>query len=409
MSGSPGIAVVGGVYEERCMRPSWHEIFGSAGRACSAIAAFDEHVDVELHCYADGDTQQVLAARAAMERCTLRVHLVDTTARFLYMHGLARPEIELPDTPRPPLKVTASNVLRFGMIDGDAVVDGERVVYDPQSGPAPAPFGMNGSRAGRLAIVVNEGEARRMTGLRSEPISNVARAVLRMNDAAAVVLKRGPMGAIVLDGDREVDVSAWATENVWKIGSGDVFSGHFALQWAIRGQSAAESAQLASLATATYCDTGGFATSAAVAAFEAPPVVASSRYLAGRRPRVYLAAPFFTLGQLWMVEQARLHLQHFGLDVFSPYHEIGVGTADQVVEADLGALREADLVFAIVDGLDAGTLVEIGYARARGTPVIIYCESEGEESLKMMSGEGCTRCTDYVTAIYRTTWQAMAL
>ncbi len=409
MSSAPSISIVGGVYEERCLRPDWHEVFGSAGRASSAIAAFDERVEVELHCYADANTEQVLAARAAMENCRLALRPTDRTARFFYTHGLARPDVELHEQQHDALTITAKNVLRFGMIEGDAVVDGESVVYDPQCSSAPLVFGQNGSRAERLAVVVNEGEARRMTRLRTAAIADVAREVQRLNNAAVVVLKRGPLGALVLDGDGAADIEALATRNVWKIGSGDVFSAHFALHWAVLGRRAVESAQQASRATATYCETGGFGTPAAVAALDAPPVNASSRYLAGRRPRVYLAAPFFSLGQLWMVEQARSHLQHFGLDVFSPYHEVGLGTAEQVVEADLAALRDVDLVFAIADGLDAGTLVEVGYARAQGTPVVIYCESEGEESLKMMSGDGCTHCTDYVSAIYRATWQAMSL
>jgi len=409
MSRSQGISIVGGVYEERCLRPDWHEVFGSAGRACSAIAAFDEHVDIELHTYADANTEQVLISRAVMENCRLALRAVERTARFFYTHGLARPDVETPERNHPPLNLAAKNILRFGMIDGDAVVDGESVVYDPQSSLMPMPFAKNGSLAERLAVVINEGEARRMTGLRAAALPELAHSVRQLNHAAVVILKRGPLGAFVLDGHGEFDVPALATQNVWKIGSGDVFSGHFALHWAVRGQSAVESARMASWATATYCETGGFGAPAALASLGVPPVVASSRYLAGRRPRVYLAAPFFSLGQLWMVEQARSHLAHFGLDVFSPYHEVGLGSAEQVVEADLAALREVDLVFAIVDGLDAGTLVEIGYARARGTPVVVYCESEGEESLKMMSGEGCTQCTDYVSAIYRATWQAMSL
>ncbi|WP_431273193.1 nucleoside 2-deoxyribosyltransferase [Variovorax ureilyticus] len=141
----------------------------------------------------------------------------------------------------------------------------------------------------------------------------------------------------------------------------------------------------------------------------ATPVVPSAQFLAGRVPKVYLAAPFFTLAQLWLVEQTRTQLQQFGLDVFSPYHDVGVGSADEVVQADLAGLREVDFVFAVADGLDAGTLVEIGYALARGVPVVIYCENEGEEDLKMMSGSGCIICSDYVSAIYRALWTAVSL
>jgi nucleoside 2-deoxyribosyltransferase len=95
--------------------------------------------------------------------------------------------------------------------------------------------------------------------------------------------------------------------------------------------------------------------------------------------------------------------------VFSPYHDVGHGSADDVVFKDLEAIKKADLVFAVGDGLDSGTVYEVGYARSQDKPVIVYCENETQESLKMMQGSGCTLCEDFVTAIYRSFWIAAAL
>lgn len=409
MSSLTGIAVVGGVYEERCLRPDWYEVYGSAGRACSAIAAIDDQVGVALYCYADVRIQQSLEARSALERTQLHITSIANTMRFVYVHGLDRPQIENASTGQPPIVVKAPNALRFGMLEGDAVVDGGNVVYDPQTAVAPAVFHANGSRAERLAVVLNEGEARSMTGLHDVGIDELTTAVRVLNRADVVVVKRGPLGAVVFDGSSRSLVPALHTKTVWKIGSGDVFCAHFALHWAVYGQGPVESAQAASRATASFCDTGGFPNARLLQELNATPVDPSSQFLAGRVPKIYLASPFFTLAQLWLVEQTRAQLRHFGLDVFSPYHDVGVGTADQVVQADLKGLREVDLVFAIVDGLDAGTLVEIGYALARGTPVVIYCENESEEDLKMMEGSGCIICHDYVSAIYRALWAAVSL
>lgn len=409
MKNTPDIAVVGGVYEERCLRPDWYEVYGSAGRACSAIAAFDDEVGVALHCYADQRIQEALTARSALEQTQLSVTTIASTMRFVYVHSLDRPQIEQAIATQPKLTVLAPNILRFGMIEGDAVVTGDNVVYDPQSAMAPAVFQANGSQAGRLAVILNENEARTMTGLHDAGVDELIEAVRDVNQAEVAVLKRGPLGALVFDGTIRSQVPALHTQNVWKLGSGDVFSGHFALNWAVYGHDALDSAQAASRATATYCQTGGFPNPMALQSLDAAPVVPSARFLAGRVPKVYLAAPFFTLAQLWIVEQTRSQLQHFGLDVFSPYHEVGVGPADKVVEADLTALREVDFVFAIADGLDAGTLVEIGYALAHATPVIIYCENESEENLKMMAGSGCILCNDFVSAIYRALWTAVSL
>lgn len=409
MSSTPEIAVVGGVYEERCLRPDWYEVYGSAGRACSAIVAADDQVAVTLHCYADPRIQEALTARSALERTQLHVTTIVNTMRFVYVHGLDRPQIENATSGQPALTVKAANALRFGMLEGDAVVDGGNVVYDPQTSVSPAVFHANGSRADRLTVVLNESEARSMTGLYGADIDELTAAVRYLNGAEIVVVKRGPLGAVVFDGTTRNLVPALHTKTVWKIGSGDIFCAHFALNWAVHGRDPVASAQAASRATASYCETGGFPNAKLLESLDATPVVPSDQFLKGRAPRVYLAAPFFTLAQLWIVEQTRMQLQNFGLDVFSPYHDVGLGPAEKVVKADLQGLRDADFVFAIVDGLDAGTLVEIGYALARDMPVVAYCENESEEDLKMLAGSGCILCTDYVSAVYRALWTAISI
>jgi nucleoside 2-deoxyribosyltransferase len=110
-----------------------------------------------------------------------------------------------------------------------------------------------------------------------------------------------------------------------------------------------------------------------------------------------------------MIEEARAALTNLGLKVFSPYHDIGHGSADDVVSKDLQAIQTADLVFAVADGLDSGTIYEIGYARSRDKPVIMYCENEAPEALKMMQGSGCLVCDDFVSAVYKSFWVAAAL
>jgi nucleoside 2-deoxyribosyltransferase len=78
------------------------------------------------------------------------------------------------------------------------------------------------------------------------------------------------------------------------------------------------------------------------------------------------------------------------------------------VSRDLAAIEAADLMFAIVDGMDSGTVYEIGYARAKGKPVVVYSENETPEDKKMMQGSGCVLCDDFVTAIYQAIWIACA-
>lgn len=390
------------------MRPQWHEVFGSAGRAASAIAAVGGENLVELHCYVDSRTQEVVAARCRLEGVVLSDTFVGRVCSFHYHHGLESPRITAPASRYSALRVKAKHIVRFAMLEGDAVVEGGRVVYDPQSAERPELFQANGSTASELAVVLNHREAVEMTRLVSNSPEDLVKAVLSQNSAQVVVLKCGPLGALVYDGETFTRIPAYASGNVWKIGSGDVFVGHFAYRWLHEGKAAVESALLASQATAIYCDTGGFPLPGSLKSFSMPEVTASQRYLKGYRPTVYLAGPFFTLAQLWLIEQARENLQSFNLNVFSPYHDVGHGSAEDVVEQDLEGIRQSDIIFAIGDGLDSGTIYEIGFARALGIPVVMYCENESSEDQKMMEGSDCILCSDYVSAIYKTLWAVMA-
>lgn len=404
---SPSIAVVGGVYQERCMWPAWREVFGSAGRAASAMASMG--AEVELYSYLDSLALEVVESRGALEGFKVRSTPISRCFTFDYHHCLEAPRIHGPKATCPPLTVTEERIVRFGLMEGDAVVHGDRVVYDPQDVVAPRDFGENGSSARYLALVLNRREAEVLSGLANASADEMGRALIRRAGAQVVVIKQGPIGALVRDTDSAQSVPAYRSRSVWKLGSGDNFAAHFAFRWMIEGKSAAESADLASRATAYYCQTRGFATPAALAGFSPEPIIPSAAYRAGRRPNVYLAGPFFTLNQLWLVEQARTDLRNMGLEVFSPYHEVGHGSAKDVVRLDLAGIDAADVVFGIGDGMDSGTVYEIGYARAKDKPVVMYCENESVEDQKMMQGSGCLVCDDYVSAIYETLWTACAL
>lgn len=403
------IAVVGGIYHERCMRPRWREVFGSAGRAASAIAAMQGAV--ELHGYVDARGADVVAQRAVFSRTPMAIQTraASTPVAFDYHHGLETPRIYGVAEPLPGFEVRSRLIVRFGMLESDARVHGDRVVYDPQNARDPRPFHENGSTAKELALVLNQHEASLMTGKTDAPVEEMARELLQAHGASVVVIKRGPRGALVFDGTDVRTVPAYQSQEVWKIGSGDNFVAHFAHQWMQRGRPPAESADLASKATAFYCETRSFATPDSLAAFDPRAIAVSARYAAGWRPTVYLAGPFFTLAQLWLVEQARNNLHSMGLTVFSPYHDVGLGSADDVVSKDLDGIRAADFVFAIGDGLDSGTIYEIGYARALNKPVIVYCENESEENKKMIEGSGCILAKDYVGAVYQAIWLAAGL
>jgi nucleoside 2-deoxyribosyltransferase len=90
--------------------------------------------------------------------------------------------------------------------------------------------------------------------------------------------------------------------------------------------------------------------------------------------------------------------------VFSPYHDIGIGDPHQVVPKDIVEIKKTDLLFAIMNGLDPGTLFEIGYAKALGKRVVVLAENIGINDLTMLIGTDCEITADFATAIYKASW-----
>ncbi|WP_420024051.1 PfkB family carbohydrate kinase (plasmid) [Cereibacter azotoformans] len=393
------ITITGGVYRERCIEPHWDDIFGSGGRAATALA--DYGVDIALHTYRAKMHFDGLENLKAAFGIAIHGPEVQDGVEFEYIHSLGTPRITprpdaIPDHPR--IDLEGDVVLRFGMLEGTAKVAGRRVVYDPQSAFDPRPYRENGSTAEKLAVILNRLEGRRLSGL-SEP-QEIAESILASWDVDVVVLKMGGHGALVLVKDEApVALPSYRSENVWKIGSGDVFSAAFTYFWGEKELPAAEAADLASRATAYYCGTRALPLpDAETLRKEVTSAVAP------RGGKVYLAAPFFNLGERWIVEEVRDQLLHMEVEVFSPLHDVGIGPGDVVAKADLAGLDECSVVLAILNGGDAGTIFEIGYAIAKGIPVIALAQNTRPEDLKMPIGSGCRVYEDLVTAIYQTVW-----
>ena len=293
------------------------------------------------------------------------------------------------------------------MLEGDAIVNAIWAVYDPQNQGAPIPFKANGSKAEHLALVLNNWEARQMAGLPKGTAQQCAEKIAQEQSAEVVIIKQGAQGALVWTNSGTSQVPAYRTSNVWKIGSGDCFVAYFAQAWMEERLPPAQAADRASRATAYYCETKCFATLEQLLKIQHAPITSAPTEPSATK-LVYLAGPFFHLSQIWMVEQARILLKSAGLKVFSPFHDVGLGSASDVVQKDIDAIKECDLLFAIADGLDPGTIFEIGYARSIGKPVVIYSElHSGEEALKMMEGTACEIYQNFTTAIYATRWKAM--
>lgn len=395
--------VVGGVYGERCVVPTWRQVFGSGGRASAAVSSLCQKVELQSYCSSPriGDAQATLAAFGV----TFIPTESDVSVDFHYFHPLSRPEMIPPPAlldvqNSSPINVSGSVVLRFGMVEGDAIVDAETAVYDPQSGLNPVHFRKNGSQAKRLALVLNAAEALLLSG--DESREAAARTLIDMEDAEVVVIKGGAVGATVWTRNGlTASVPAYCSDRVFKIGSGDVFSGAFAYWWGECGLPAAQAADLASRSAAWYCNTKRLPLPPAEVLQSLKPVPI------GKPGRIYLAGPFFDLGQRWVVEEALDALTMMNVDVFSPLHEVGFGPAEAVAQADLSGLEGCDAVFAIINGSDPGTLFEIGYARDRNIPVVAFAEDVQQRDLTMLIGSGCRIVSDFSSAIYHALWASM--
>ncbi|WP_338665902.1 PfkB family carbohydrate kinase [Pararoseomonas sp. SCSIO 73927] len=392
--------VAGGAYREICQVPRVDQIFGSGGRAAAALGILSP--GTELHTYAGRSLARDLLASMAAFGVGARITEIEEEIAFSYFHPLSSSVLSPPRPAlQPSLHVAGSHVLRFGMIEGDAVVRGGSVVYDPQGADTYAGFHANGSVADRLALVLNEAEAEAATGLQGP---DAARALLGGEGAEVVVIKGGAKGALVLAAGAEpAFVPAYRSDTVFKIGSGDVFSAVFAHAWAEQGLAPADAATFASAGTSGYVASQ----SLPVASLELPdPALALPVW---KDPgRIYLAGPFFDVPQLWFIEELRELLLEGGARVFSPYHDVGTGHApDAIARADLDGLRSADAVLAVVDGGDPGTVFEVGYAAALGMPVIALASRTPHEDLTMLHVPGVEIVGDVTTAVYKALWASM--
>ena len=391
--------IVGGTYYERCESPPWNALYGSGLRAAASLSARDW--PISLHTCADARASGQLRSVAVKSKTTTQITSTDRTPGFHYLHPLAVPSISHHADSDPPasLEVAADSILCFGMLEAKVVVHGDRVVYDPQSPYQPQHFAANGSTARRLAIVANRQEA---TILADTSDLREAGARLR-GQAEIVVIKDGPNGAVVFSDEGTCQIPVFRTRPTFSLGSGDIFSAVFAFEWMVNGVQPNEAARLASLATAWYCQFRVLPLPHPLPdGFHSGPCVPHPQ---GRKRRVYLAGPFFNLMQLWCVQEARESLRKLGVEVFSPYHQVGTtGDARAIARSDLQGLNDSDVVFAVFDGHDPGTIFEVGYARAKGKPVILLVSNPDSTHLTMFEGTGCEVFHDLASAAYASSW-----
>jgi nucleoside 2-deoxyribosyltransferase len=119
----------------------------------------------------------------------------------------------------------------------------------------------------------------------------------------------------------------------------------------------------------------------------------------GSRPLVYVAGPLFTPAERRYLEDLATLIESAGLLTFLPHRDGGLAPADRretnaVYEADIRGLEGCAVVVAVLNGtdVDSGTAFEIGYAVARGVPVLGLYEDirvSGPHDFNVMIANGC--------------------
>lgn len=381
--------IAGGLYKESCVVPEWSAEYGSGGRAAAAVVALSPATI--LHTYAPTPDSSGLVSLRRLG-VDVHVHPASHGVAFAYFHPLSNPHIEPARSlivRHPPIEVSGEAVLRFGFLEGEAIVKANRAVHDPQTPVRPAEFVANGSHAEELALVLNEGEARALAG--NTDVRAAALTLLKPGGAVVVVVKAGARGALVAErGGAMTEVPAYRSNRVFKIGTGDVFSSMFALEWAERKQPPAVAAELASRSVAAYCSTGRLPLRADAQALGEPVLVK-------RSPVVLLEGATNTIGRRFVMEEARSSLAELGAVVVCP-------ALDSTPFASCPSISAA---LVIADGSRTTLQSQLQRMSSAGIPVVVLDEVHSSSASARKIAQPRLRITDdFASAIYFALWAA---
>lgn len=402
--------VVGGTYDEVVVSPDSQEVMGSGLRAAAALRRRPE--PPVLVTPLDDDVRE----EAGYVAQAVGVRFGDDLSRtervgFRYATPISSPSVNGPNSRvRGNVRVQDGTVLMFGLVEASDHafdIESDILVLDPQKPRDTGPLDTTGIQSKRLVVVANGSEIRKLGG-RNDVKDAASRLLNSRPDIEAVITKRGAIGSLVTErrnGDIiHTPVDAHPTSRVWPIGSGDTFSAGVA-HALDAGADIVQAAHIGSAAAAHWCSTRDPALPLAILDGD---LARMPRSPLGAGGRVYLAGPFFTVAERWLIDTVRDELTSLGVEVWSPVHEVGHG-GDEVAEADLDGLRISDAVLALLDHSDPGTVFEVGWAVRRGIPIVGFGTAFEKEGAKMLTGTTVEMHRDLSTACYRAAWASMGM
>lgn len=377
--------IVGGLYKELCSIPHWDSVFGSGGRAAAAISNFSERST--LHTYVENAASEGVLH---LEKLGLSVNCYarPTNIVIAYFHPLSTPYIQ-PHPKQidqlPPIHISGDAVLRFGFIEGDAIVEADRVVYDPQTWRGALSFRSNGSQANQLAIVLNELEL--TSGNTQESLNAAAARLMDQENATLIIAKGGIKGATVFErGCAPLHIPCYRSSQFFKIGTGDIFSAMFSYYWAESRLPIPQAADFASRSVAAYCSNFG------QLPLDRDAHLHQVAWKFSAAGVVLLEGAINTIGQRYTMEEARFALKQLGVEVSCP--TLG-SYSDSTVSATL----------IIADGMEPFLKDLIEDRLNLGNPIIILCQ---EASIKdsLVNNKNIIIVDDFSSSLYFAAWLA---
>jgi len=393
------INIVGGTYREIDYDEVSVELYGSGFRGVKFL--LENKCEVHFSTLGNDETNNFLNENQKVyKEFTFELKPCKDIITFKYSFPLDNPSIFpniLNITKENSITVKGDNIIAFGMLEADYSISGEKVVYDPQTSIKPNKFSDFGE-AKELVYIVNKNEANSIAG--SDNIDLIKDYFFEKEKATAFIIKDGPFGATLYYEDKIIQIPSYITNNVFKIGSGDIFTTSFGYYWMHKKLSIEDSAKLASQSTALFCDIKAYVDVTTFANFDFKEFSSTSL----KDKQIYLASPFFALSELILIDKIRNAFLSFGIKVFSPFHDVGIGNRELIAKKDLEGIDNSDIIFCLLDNYDSGTLIESGYSLAKGKKIIGYHRTCEEEKLLMLKVSDIQYYNHLTTAIYKTIW-----
>lgn len=392
------ISVIGGTYREIDYDDISMEIFGSGFRCCKFL--LENKTNFKYYTTGNEEVKTYLNEnKKVYQEFDYELYLNEDLITFKYSFALDNPQIFpniLNIKKTKDITINDENVICYGMMEANFKINSSKVVYDPQTALNPISFKKIGN-AKELVYIVNLSEAKSISA--EIDLDKIKKHFFEIEKAKALIIKNGPYGANLFYDNKQFSIPSFITDNVSKIGSGDIFTSSFGYYWIEKNLSFEQCAILASKSTAYFCNSKVYVD---VTNFEANFKEYKPKDITQKQ--VYIAAPFFSIAELILIDKIRTAFLDFGVKVFSPFHDIGLGDSELIAKKDLEGIKNSDIIFALFDNLDSGTLIESGYSLAIDKKIIGYHRTCNDNDLLMLKPADIKLFKNLTTAMYHTIW-----